>query len=90
MRKGIRMEMENGHNPILSGFEYWDSIAEKMRGVLPMVNRPNRMGLFLLAEFFAKYAYHVKVNGLGALIKEKNCPERKRSIPLSGLYCIRI
>lgn len=31
MRKGIRMEMENGHNPMLPGFEYWDSIAEKLK-----------------------------------------------------------
>ena len=61
-----------------------------MRDVLPMVNRPNKMGLFLLAEFFAKYTYYVKVNGLGALIKEKNCPERKRNVPLLGLYCIGI
>ena len=61
-----------------------------MRDVLPIVNRLNKMGLFFLAEFFAKYAHYVKINGLDALIKEKNCPERKRGIPLLGLYCIRI
>jgi len=28
------------------------------------------MGLFFLAEFFTKYAYYVKVNGLGACLKK--------------------
>ena len=41
-----------------------------MRDVLPMVNRLNKMGLFFLAEFFTKYAYYVKVNGLGACLKK--------------------
>ena len=41
-----------------------------MRDVLPVVNRSNKMGLFLLAEFFTKYAYYVKVNGLGACLKK--------------------
>ena len=31
MQKGIRMEMEKDHNPMLPGFEYWDSIAEKLK-----------------------------------------------------------
>ena len=35
-----------------------------------MVNRLNKMGLFFLAEFFAKYAYYVKVNGLCACLRE--------------------
>ena len=35
-----------------------------------MVNRLNKMGLFFLAEFFTKYAYYVKVNGLGACLKK--------------------
>ena len=41
-----------------------------MRDVLPMVNRLNKMGLFFLAQFFTKYAYYVKVNGLGACLKK--------------------
>lgn len=31
MQKGILMEMEKSHSAILPGFEYWDSIAEKLK-----------------------------------------------------------
>ena len=34
------------------------------------VSRLNRMDLLVLAEFFTKYAYYVKVNGLGACLKK--------------------